>query len=844
VTPGLRAGSFAFAAAGLAVLLALLGLAVGSPNGMSHQELPLPPAGITLEPGAVVELPLSLPGASSDFRLMVRCQQRASCVHLRVTGGAGRTARMPEGFDGGRPYFRLHRSEDGAGLLRFTNAGAEPLTVVRASLRNFAANGDHPPRFVVFLDESATLPYGWVTRLGLLVAGLGLQALGLRAWGVGRDVALLSPRAFVIAAPPVLGLGAALAVGSRGGALALPWDTFLLLTGLGFAGRLAIDYGPRLLPWVLRMWRTGAFVRAAHRGLAILPALFPALVVFVYLPLGIYLPNQADLNYRGWILLPFAAAAVAWTILAVGVSRFWPDRRNAWEKGCFFLGLLVLLLDLVTPVDIDVLDGRAMADVLRVPPSAAWIQGGVTLGLVLFALTTKWAQIRRLAQLVSLGFLVTLAITVTLRLAPETRWAIRAHSQPGLSAPPLYGARSGNISQIVLDAFSSQVLPEILEADPSMRSLLSGFTFFASARSNMLDTTESIPSLMTGTFFPPKPPMMSDDDWWHEVVPKWRALCSSEGILKHAWEQGYTITQYVPRLEWCPHQKTTHFRVGADLQNATKPLAGLADFWLLKLAPAPWKASVFERRDRGPFERFLTEPSEIEWGYWSVAHMAQLIEEEARRPARGQYVWAHFGTPHPPSVVDEHCEYRGRGWRGGNDAAGYQAQAVCAIRLAGRLIEALRQLQRFESATILIHADHGVGWEEIQTPFNRMPNWLEARLAEEESNHPGRGREINSRSLALLLVKPPGPAREPLRIDRRPVSLVDLPQTLYELHGWPVRSPEGRSVLAADLPATREQHLFIHLPGRKLRPRGKQDWHFVIDGAKWRIAPDYPARIP
>jgi hypothetical protein len=34
------------------------------------------------------------------------------------------------------------------------------------------------------------------------------------------------------------------------------------------------------------------------------------------------------------------------------------------------------------------------------------------------------------------------------------------------------------------------------------------------------------------------------------------------------------------------------------------------------------------------------------------------------------------------------------------------------------------------------------------------------------------------------------------------------------------------------------------LPGRKLRPGGKQDWHFVIDGAKWRIAPDYPARIP
>jgi hypothetical protein len=45
-----------------------------------------------------------------------------------------------------------------------------------------------------------------------------------------------------------------------------------------------------------------------------------------------------------------------------------------------------------------------------------------------------------------------------------------------------------------------------------------------------------------------------------------------------------------------------------------------------------------------------------------------------------------------------------------------------------------------------------------------MPAWLQARLAE-ESNQPGRSREVNRRSLALLLIKRPGPAREPLRTD-------------------------------------------------------------------------------
>jgi hypothetical protein len=797
---------------------------------------------MTLEPGGAIEIPLDLPGPPGQYRLMVRCTQRAPCAHLRVADGATGAGRPPEGVDDGRPYFRLRRAADWAGLLRLTNAGAERATVVRASVRNFTANNDQPPRFVVFLDGGPTRPYGWPIRVILLVAGLGLQAAGLAAWGIGRAGGLLRPTTLAIATPPVLGVLAALGVRAGGHALALPWDTFLLLAGLGLGVRLVLDGTPRLARGLARAWRTGAFSRAAQALLAFLPVLFPALVLFVYLPLGIYLPNQADFNYRGWILLPFGAAAVAWGAVTAGLAGWRPARREALEKGCFFLGLLVLLLDLVTPVEIDVLDGRAMAELLRVPPAAVWIQGAVTLAVVLFAFTVRWAQIRRLAQLVSLGLLVAQAVTLTVRLAPETRWSTGRQSQSGLSAPPLFASRSGNIYHVVLDAFSSQVLPEVLETEPALRALLAGFTVFPNARSNMLDTTESMPSFMTGTFFPPKPPGMTDVDWWHGIVPAWRARCTTEGILKHAWDQGYTISQYVPRMEWCPHEKTTHFRLGADLQNSTKPLAGLADFWLLKLAPAPWKLSVFDRRNRGPFERLLQEPGEIEWGYWSIAHMAQLLEEEARRPAHGQYVWAHFGTPHPPSVVDASCAYAGRGWREGKDEAGYRAQAVCALRLAGRLIETLQRLQRFDAATIVIHGDHGVGWVEAQEASNRMPEWLAARL-DEESNQPGRGRETNSRSLALLLIKPPGPARGPLRTDARLVSLIDLAQTLYELQGWPVRSPEGRSLFAADLPARRDWDLFVHLHGRKMRPEAKRDWHLVFDGVEWRIASDYPARI-
>jgi hypothetical protein len=199
MTLAARAGAAAFAAGVGAALLALLLLAVGSPDGRVRQDLPLPPDGLPIASGAALELPLELPAVPGQYRLMVRCAVRGPCTSLRVAEHSAPDGRPPEGLDDGRPYFQVRRAQDWAGRLRITNAGAERVTVVRASIRNFAANGDNVPRFVVFLDDAARRPYGWPLRVGLLVAGLGLQAAGLAAWGVGRDVGVHSLRALAIA---------------------------------------------------------------------------------------------------------------------------------------------------------------------------------------------------------------------------------------------------------------------------------------------------------------------------------------------------------------------------------------------------------------------------------------------------------------------------------------------------------------------------------------------------------------------------------------------------------------------------------------------------------------------
>jgi hypothetical protein len=824
---------------GAIALGALLALAAGPLTGRVAHWLPLPPDGARIAPGETRALPLDddrvPPG---EYRLTLRCAVARPCAGLRVIATTGAPGQAPDGFDGDRPYFRV-RSR-GPGLLRVDNAGVEPAVLAEAALRNYVGRNDRVPRYVVFLDGTPRPRYG-APAIGLvLAAAVALQVTGARAWARGGGHTARRA-AWAVTSPPLAALALWLAVRGSGHVLVLGWDTLLVLSAPAAAAWGLRVGALRATAGLRRLGATPALRRVASRGLAPLPALLPGLVLFVHLPLDIYLPNQAEFNHHVWMLLPFGGAALAWILLVAGLWRWCPGARGGLAKGCFLAGLLVLVLDLVTPVDIDVLDGRPVTDLITVPPAAGWIQGGVVAAFAGFALTAGWAPIRPLAQALTAGLIAFDGGWLATQLSPETPFSGWARPRSGWSHPPPAVPASGpNVYQIVLDAFSSQVFLDRVRA-ASLEPAFAGFTFFPNARANLLDTTESMPSFMTGTFPPPKPDGASDADWWNQVVGPWRSTCSTDGILEHAYQQGYTVTQYVPRLKWCPHARTTHFRVGADLQVADKAMAAFADLWLLRLAPAPAKQVVFGDDNRGPLEALFEGPSGIEWGYWSIGQMAQLVDEEPDRPPGGQYVWVHFGTPHPPSVVDGDCRYVGARWHR-NPAGGYRDQATCALRLVVQLLETLERLDRLEASTIVVQSDHAVGWVDAASEVARMPAWLEQRL-DAEARRPGRGRWVNNRSLALLLVKPPGAPRAPLRVDERLVSLVDLPQTLYALHGWPARAPEGHALFGPDLPPRRALDLFVHLPDRRLPPGAKRDFHLVFDGAGWRLAPDYPARV-
>ena len=163
------------------------------------------------------------------------------------------------------------------------------------------------------------------------------------------------------------------------------------------------------------------------------------------------------------------------------------------------------------------------------------------------------------------------------------------------------------------------------------------------------------------------------------------------------------------------------------------------------------------------------------------------LDEPVREPSC-QYIYAHALLPHDPFVVDGRCRYVGK-WQSRpkriSDHRAYLQQVECALRKVTGLLRVLKRLNRYDSATIVLHGDHG-SWQRFRTRGDRSIL--------------GRPRAVLlERAQALLMVKRPR-ARHRLDVVKRPTQLVDVYPTVFDVLGLEMQPVEvhGRSVYAPD----------------------------------------------
>jgi hypothetical protein len=538
--------------------------------------------------------------------------------------------------------------------------------------------------------------------------------------------------------------------------------------------------------------------------------------IFCLIPLSLYAHSGEDWNFPWYLLLIpagigvclFLGTAVAIRLLAIRYTR----AAAIAAITLFCVGVFVLLAHVYTPIQIGPLNGSRLV-------SNESLKHTVVELAILLLLAIGFVQLVR-------GKGLTIATTFSLSLVilgfgyflvnpltgdPGVAKPRFEEDQAAMRAPNPGTSIQGNVYHIVLDMMDTDAFLSTVDR-LGWRQEFEGFDLFENNISNYSNTVPSSASYFTSTFY------QTGDfgDWaqaWHE-----------RGLLRSMAESGYVVWMYAPYPDW--NNKTVDkfwdiIRIYEREQHVEHTrFYDFVKIWVASIAPsflaneALVAGDAIRRHAFGLFidgETLLSGEEGLE-PFASRLMLRRITREEARRPANGQYMYAHAVLPHGPEVLDGRCEYIGppplkRTAQQHKQA--YQVHAECAVRLVVDFLQRLKKLGRYDPATIVLHADtgHWTAFEPEQPSDAPAPKTLDRF-----------NRRLLSEVHSLLMIKRPH-ATEPLRILDTPTQLVDLYPTLLEILDLapPGYALHGRSAYGPDANAPREAR-FGFDPDKHLGP--------------------------
>jgi hypothetical protein len=589
--------------------------------------------------------------------------------------------------------------------------------------------------------------------------------------------------------------------------------------------------------------------RALSRRQALIDAAsaaFPPVVLFLLTLNDIVIRNVKELLYRPALMSRFLIAGViVWAVGVVLIRRF---RGRTPARLWLAIPLAVLVLDVAGGFA----DGWNLSLGLR-----AAAEGLVLCGAVAAVMVAPWPALQQAAALVGVALLAqgSFAHATFVRNLPSES-VVASNRAPANSPPAPAADAPGNVYHILLDAYQSESYARSIGSDAATR--YPGFTFYSRFNTNFPHTESSEPALFEGRF--PTPGMS---------IEAWPQRALRDGFLRDLDRGGVTEWLYTYSRGLCPDYAYKCV-ASSDLEreaNSTIADSATVDLWALRLMPSTVRALLRQRQPSGGFDRTvgfsITAALRSAFGggqravdagpsrltalprqYFNLQEFDELLADEERRPARGQYVYYHALIPHPEFIMDDRCEPIAEPRYG---ADRYWAFVACANLMIDRLVQRLRELDRLDDSLIIVHADHGdpqfltapAALADGDEAFGLDPGARTYQQPDATYRDFERFQSLDSatwRSIAvevlssgLLLVKEPHAHR--YVEDTKPVQLLDIAPTVLEHVGRDTRSYPGSPI--SRVTAGREAVFYAHsrnFDGKFSKYRlTAQGWQFVED---------------
>jgi hypothetical protein len=524
-------------------------------------------------------------------------------------------------------------------------------------------------------------------------------------------------------------------------------------------------------------------------------ALLLALTLFLFGPTYLYFTNILEFSspFRKLFPLFLGLSVLCSLVLTGGLALLKTASREKAVSLLLTTAFLLWLQGNVLVWQYGPLDGRA------IDWSASWAHGVVdSLVWLVFLIAAYFGagHIYGIAKRAAFAFIIIqmVSTSVVVIRAPS---AAHLHTKLIEDEDFMFAfSPERNVLILVLDTFQGDIFQEIIRENPTWKSVLDGFTYYRNALGGYPTTYASVPLILTGCFYENNVPIQ-------EFIKRVFLSNSLPRLLK---EQGYQVDiiggkQAVYADEqiatnWCQTKHLTEDDVGGEealfILDITffRYLPHFAKQWVYN--EQKWRFSNLGRgRDASDFPAGNHRNSIA-----TIRKMARRARLKSDRPV---FRYIHLDPPHYPLIINERLEYEELE----NTRYGFKRQAQGTLKLAGILLDKLKELGIYDETMVFVVADHGARY-----PVNIAASGYEEG---QNSDIPMLGT-IKSSALPLVLVKP-FDSRGEMAVSDAPVSLADIAKTVASALGVTSEIP-GSSLLNMSSSDVRSRRYLYHEWGR------------------------------
>jgi hypothetical protein len=295
-----------------------------------------------------------------------------------------------------------------------------------------------------------------------------------------------------------------------------------------------------------------------------------------------------------------------------------------------------------------------------------------------------------------------------------------------------------NIIILILDAFQTDIFKEIITEDERIRETFRGFTYFPNSVGGYPTTYPSMPLFFTGLYYDNSIPIQ---DFIKEAY-------SSNSVPRTLKQMGYDVILPKSKSIYLDSSIYSNLIKRTDFwQFDFKRLSSLLDVTFFRYIPHFGKKHFFNRIQNNLF------PYGKSGKHFDISFIEEMMEKsKVAFDANALRAYHLFGT-HSPYRLNEDLEYEELE----PNRSGLKRQARASLKIVDKFLSVLRKLGIFDRSMIFVIGDHGFGTPESP-----------AFTANDDMAY-----------LAPLIVVKPFESRDDLRISSAPVSLSDIPKTIF-----------------------------------------------------------------